>query len=299
MAETLLSRPILTTDAAISSSNMSHPKVLLFDIGGVCVASPFQAILDYETSLGIPPGWVNYSISQSSPNGFWHRLERGEIPLDAVFFDGFNKNLHDPVLWKNFYERERAKHPHLVQKLPPLPTLDGEWLFNEMMLTSQAPDPWMLPALQTLRESDEYILAALSNTVIFPPGHKLHESGYLNHSLRQLFDVFISSAHVGLRKPDPAVYQLAVATIDKYAKENAASERGRRCGWERGIKAHDILFLDDIGENLKVAAAQGFRTIRVSLGRAYEAVEKLEQVTGLWLQGFNRKPLLSASKAKI
>ncbi|RCI08110.1 hypothetical protein L249_6353 [Ophiocordyceps polyrhachis-furcata BCC 54312] len=282
-------------------SRPKQPKVLLFDIGGVCVISPFQAILDYELTLGIPPGWVNYSISKASPNGFWHRLERGEIPLDAAFFDGFNRDLHDPALWKKFYEREQLKNDNLAQTLlPPLPALDGEWLFNKMMHTSQEPDPWMSPALKSLRESDSYILGALSNTMIFPPGHALYHADYFKHPLRQSFDVFISSAHVGLRKPDPAVYKLAVATLDQYAKDNAASERGSRCGWQVGVRADDILFLDDIGENLKVAAAQGFRTIKVPLGKSYEAVEELEHVTGLKLQGHHPKSHSSTTtKAKI
>ncbi|KAK5279440.1 hypothetical protein LTR16_007673, partial [Cryomyces antarcticus] len=68
------------------STTSKPPKALLFDIGGVCVVSPFQAILDYETAHGIPPGWVNFSISRSAPNGAWQRLERGEIPLDAAYF---------------------------------------------------------------------------------------------------------------------------------------------------------------------------------------------------------------------
>lgn len=97
---------------------VSQPTVLLFDIGGVCVSeimptiftrnqltnaqvvSPFQSILDYELSLNIPPGWVNYSISKTAPDGFWHRLETGKIKMDKVFFAGFNADLHDPVRWE-------------------------------------------------------------------------------------------------------------------------------------------------------------------------------------------------------
>lgn len=249
--------------------------------------------------MSIPPGWINYSISKTAPNGFWHRLERGEIPLDAAFYQGFNGDLHDTGRWRTFYEREKAKNSHLAQELPALPKIDGEWLFQEMMLTSQTPDPCMLPALKTLKESNKYILGALSNTIIFPPGHRLHEPVYFENPLRQLFDVFISSAHVGLRKPDAAIYQLAVDTLDKYAKDHAASDRGRRCGWELGIKAQDIVFLDDIGDNLKAAAAQGFRTIRVLLGRTNEAVEKLEQVTGMGLRSHDDGHHLLPFKAKI
>ncbi|GJN86605.1 hypothetical protein PLIIFM63780_010186 [Purpureocillium lilacinum] len=271
------------------AATRKQPKVLLFDIGGVCVVSPFQAILDYELSLGVPPGWINFSISKSKPNGFWHRLERGDIPVDHAFYDGFNRDLHNADHWKEFYQREQSKNPKLPAELPPVPTLDGEFLFDEMMTKSHAPDPWMWPALENLKKSGKYLLGALSNTIIFPPGHKLHSADYFNDPLRRVFDVFISSAHVGVRKPDPKMYQLAVATLDKFARENADSPRGKQLGWADGIKPADVLFFDDIGENLREAKAQGFNTVKVNLGRAYEAVEELENVTGLKLEGGHPK----------
>ncbi|CAG7559279.1 unnamed protein product [Fusarium equiseti] len=263
----------------------SKPKVLLFDIGGVCVVSPFQAILDYELSLSIPPGWINYSISRTAPNGFWHRLEKGEISMDESFFEGFSRDLHDPVRWEAFYQREQSKTPSLPKETPPVPTIDAEWLFNEMMTVSTSPDPWMFPALKKLRENGQFILAALSNTVIFPPGHKLHLNHFFDEPVRQIFDVFVSSAHVGIRKPDPAMYKLAVAKVDEFAKANAQSPRGKGRNWDAGVKPEEIAFLDDIGENLKEARKQGLRTIKVNLGRAFEAVDELERVTGMKLAG--------------
>jgi hypothetical protein len=38
-----------------------------------------------------------------------------------------------------------------------------------MMDGSRAPDPWMFPALKKLKASGKHILAALSNTMIYPP----------------------------------------------------------------------------------------------------------------------------------
>ncbi|KAM3555540.1 hypothetical protein ARSEF4850_005951 [Beauveria asiatica] len=266
-----------------------QPKAILFDIGGVCVVSPFQAILDHELSLGIPPGWVNHSISKSAPNGFWHRLERGDILMDAAFFEGFNRDLHNQSLWESFYQREKAKNPKLEDVTPPLPKLDAEWLFNEMMTSSTKQDPWMFPALQALKAKNRYIIAALSNTVIFPPGHKLHRADFFSGPLTGLFDVFISSAHVGHRKPEPAIYQLATKKLDQFARDNANLPRNRNLGWESGVQAADILFLDDIGENLKAAKKAGFRTLKVNLGRAYEAVDELEKITGMELEGDHPK----------
>lgn len=77
-----------------------------------------QAILDYELSHSIPPGWVNHSISKNSPHGFWHRLERGELPMDSKFFAGFSEDLHNPSLWRNFYlEKARKADPSLPKEV--------------------------------------------------------------------------------------------------------------------------------------------------------------------------------------
>lgn len=271
-------------DIPIENDTMAaskQPAVILFDIGGVCVKSPLQAILNYEVKLDIPPGWVNYSISKTSPNGHWQRLERGELVADSTFYKGFHQDLHDAGRWRDFYLREASKYPERLSKdvVPPMPNVDGRWLFDEMMRASHPMDPWMFPALGKLKASGRYILAALSNTVLFPEDHELYESDFFGHPLRRIFDVFISSAHVGIRKPDPKMYHLALKTVTEHAEGQGKS----------GLEPGDILFLDDIGENLREARAQGFGTIKVPLGRAYEAVDKLEEITGLQLAGDHPK----------
>jgi FMN phosphatase YigB (HAD superfamily) len=267
------------------------------------VVSPFQSILDYELSLGIPPGWVNYSISRTAPSGFWHRLETGSISMDAAFFAGFNADLHDPARWEAFYSSQRARNPSLPAATPPVPQIDGEWLFHDMMAVGRSPDPWTFPALKALKASGRYLVAALSNTVIFPPDHEYSQREFLDDPVRGVFDVFVSSAHVGLRKPDPRIYQLALERVDAFARANADTERGRAGGWADGVAAGDVVFLDDIGENLKAAKNAGFGTIKVPLGKAYEAVEELEALTGLQLAGNHPKipvkPNFKGSKAKI
>ncbi|OBT47329.1 hypothetical protein VE00_02148 [Pseudogymnoascus sp. WSF 3629] len=273
-----------------------QPKVILFDIGGVCVVSPLREILNYELSNGIPPGWVNHSLSKTAPNGAWHKLERGEIKCDEDFFAGFNHDLRDPLRWKAFYTEAMQKEGKTVTAIPPLPQVDAEWLFWEMMRASRASDPWMWPALQKLKTSGKYIIAALSNTIIFPEGHEYNDA----NEVRGIFDIFISSAHVGLRKPDPAIYNLALSTVNEYAQKNASAQ-GKELSWGNGIKAEDVVFLDDIGENLKAAKKVGFGTIKVQLGQAYDAVAELEKLTGLDLAGDHPKVSSAPkiSKAKL
>lgn len=156
------------------------------------------------------------------------------------------------------------------------------------MAESRPFDPWMYPALLNLKKSGKYVLAALSNTVIFPEGHP-YASPPPEQDIRRLFDVFVSSAHVGLRKPDPRIYELALSRVNEVSKAQGKGE----------VRADDVLFFDDIGENLKAGKKAGFRTFKVPLGRTFEAVDELERVTGLELAGSHpRVPLEFKAKDK-
>ncbi|KAK0276974.1 hypothetical protein LTR91_013830 [Friedmanniomyces endolithicus] len=279
----------------------SRPRVILFDIGGVCVVSPLQAILDYETSHSIPPNWINHSIAASAPSGAWQQLERGDIPLDASFFRAFKADLSDEPRWRVYYTRHLARSrkeklsdaaEETAYNVPAVPDIDAEWLYWEMMRCSRRPDPHMYPALKRLRAiADEsegrVIVAALSNTSIWPPGHPYLDEGTADgrqhRELRGMFDVFISSAHVGMRKPERRIYEYTVTRLSEFCKTKFAGDEGVRAG--------DCVFLDDIGANLRVARELGMRTIKVELGRAGKAVVELERVTGFDLGGGGRARL--------
>lgn len=137
----------------------------------------------------------------------------------------------------------------------------------------------MFPALGKLKASGKFLMGALSNTVIFPPGHPFSEDKI---GLRKQFDFFISSAHTGLRKPHPDIYAHALKTINKIAAQKG----------QPPISASEIVFLDDIGENLKAAKKAGFGTIRVVLGKSQNAVKELEDITGLQLLDGGDRPKL-------
>jgi epoxide hydrolase-like predicted phosphatase len=192
--------------------------------------------------------------------------------MDADFFAEFNKDLRDPELWKLFNEGLQKQNANKVPVPdPPLPEVDAEFLFWEMMRVSRTPDRFMWPALKKLKESGKFIMGALSNTVIFPDGHQYNDDTL---GRKTLFDFFISSAHTGLRKPDPKIYQTALEEMNVAAK---------RKGLKQPVRASDVIFLDDIGQNLKPAKAIGMRTIKVNLGHIEDAVRELEKVTGLQL----------------
>ncbi|PSN66212.1 HAD-like protein [Corynespora cassiicola Philippines] len=262
------------------------PKAILFDIGGVCVVSPFQAILDYERESGIPVGYINFAIQRGpADTGAWQLIERGDVLLDDAWFTAFKAQLEDRDSWAQFLAKNKKKGGGAV------PAIDAKRLFWRMMRISRTPDPWMYPALRRLQESGRFVLGALSNTVAFPTGvvddeGKLFTKGlvhdkspgnpYANDStdIQDCFDVFVSSAHVGLRKPDPKAYELAVREMERVGREKGLLE---------SLRAEEVVFLDDIGVNLKWAKKSGLKTIKVDLGRTKEAVRQLEEETGLVL----------------
>jgi FMN phosphatase YigB (HAD superfamily) len=220
-------------------------------------------------------------MSRTSPKGSWHQLERGEIKLDADFFAAFNQDLRIPGLWRDFHEQRHARQrlSRIPESLPPVPEVDGEKVFWEMTRISRTPDPYMFPALKRLKDSGQFVMGALSNTVIFPDGHPYNEDKI---GLKDQFDFFISSAHIGLRKPDPRIYRLALKAIGEVTKM-------------RGINTpsvSDVLFVDDIGENLKEAKTAGMRTLKVTLGRTQDTVKELERITGLQLLDNEKRPKL-------
>jgi epoxide hydrolase-like predicted phosphatase len=148
-------------------------RAVLFDLGGVVLGSPLQAIAAYERDAGIPAQFVNRTVVDTGPAGAWSRLERGELDMEA-FFAAF--------------EAECSGRGQRVDA-------------RAMMLrigAATAPRPQMLAAIGEIRRRG-LVTAALTN----------NWSGDGTQELRRHFDAFIESCVVGLRKPDPRIYRLA------------------------------------------------------------------------------------------
>jgi putative hydrolase of the HAD superfamily len=77
-----------------------------------------------------------------------------------------------------------------------------------------------------------------------------------------LFDVVIESSKSGLRKPDPRIYELACRELQ--------------------VEPEEVVFLDDLGINLKPARAMGMTTIKVTDPDV--ALAELEEVVGFPLR---------------
>ena len=166
---------------------------------------------------------------------------------------------------------------------PSIPSIDGESLFWSMMSVSRHPDPYIFPALERLSsQTNRPIIGALSNTVIFPPGHPWSRKELSSSSSdskvvdafllknKKYFDVYIASAEVGMRKPSRDIYELTIQRLNEFDKQKGGT----------GVNPEDVVFLDDIGENLKTARELGMKTIKVQLGKTWRAVKELESILG-------------------
>ena len=79
--------------------------------------------------------------------------------------------------------------------------------------------------------------------------------------IMERFDTVVESSKVGCRKPETRFYEIACDLLD--------------------VAPNQCVFLDDLGINLKPAAAMGMQTIKVS--GAAKAINELEAILGIAL----------------
>src|SRR3989442_15536206 len=156
-----------------------HYRAILFDLGGVVVGSPLEAIARYEAEQGIPAGFVNRVVVATGAAGAWSRLERGELTLET-FYPAF--------------ERDCAAAGH---------TIDARAMMARVSEVT-VPRPAMLEAIRRIRARGLLAAAVTNNWVAEGEGTGV---------LRAHFDAFVESSVAGVRKPDPRIYELACAKL--------------------------------------------------------------------------------------
>ena len=204
---------------------------VVFDLGGVVMESPLHAIARYERDHGLAQNAINRAIVAAGDDSAWSRLERGELAVKD-FFPAF----------------EADCRAHGVE-------VSGARMMA-YIAEAAVPRPRMMEAIGRIRARGLRVAALTNNWVTSEvrPGRE---------TLRELFHVFIESSVVGMRKPDPKIYQLTCR--------------------ELGVEPAQTAFLDDIGRNLKAARALGMTTIKVEDPDV--ALRELSGVLGFDLAG--------------
>lgn len=189
-------------------------KAVLFDFGGVILSSPFEAFAAYEQANGLPSGLIRRLNATDPDANAWAALERSDVDVD-----GFATR----------FEAEAAAAGHTVDARAILGLLHGDVR------------PAMVAALRAIRR-EGLPLALLTNNFVTGDAATMGPREEVAEALA-LFDHVIESSREGVRKPDPAAYELVLDRL--------------------GVEAGQVVFLDDLGINLKPARALGMTTIKV------------------------------------
>jgi epoxide hydrolase-like predicted phosphatase len=197
-------------------------KAFIFDFGGVLVRtedySPRHA---WDDRLGLPTGSVERAVHHSD---IWIQAQLGRITPRA-YWHGVAELLYmrqDDIaeLRRDYFSGDRLNHR-------------------------------VVALIRDLREK-EYRIALLSNESLQLES-RLHE-----HGINDLFDPILISAQMGIMKPDPTVYRVALQTL--------------------GAQPYEAVFIDDSLVNVRGAQPLGIHTIlfRPELDLKAEIVKLIE-----------------------
>jgi putative hydrolase of the HAD superfamily len=189
---------------------MGEVRAVLWDFGGVILSSPFEAFARYERDRGLPEGFLRQLNATNPDTNAWAKLERSEVDLAG---------------FAELFEAEADAAGHRVEAGAVLALLSGELR------------PAMVQALRRIRE-EGLAQACLTNNVAGTEAVRPELA-----EVMALFDTVLESSKLGVRKPDPRFYDLALEAV--------------------GVAPAEAVFLDDLGVNLKPARALGIRTIKV------------------------------------
>lgn len=109
--------------------------------------------------------------------------------------------------------------------------------FTEFMYSVSRELPESRAVADRVAATGRYLMAALNNE-----GAELNDHRVKHFHLRRTFTAFFSSCYVGARKPNPAIYQMAINVTQR--------------------KPEECLFVDDRESNLEPARQLGMNTIR-------------------------------------
>ena len=206
--------------------------------------------------------WDFGGVLTSSPFDSFARYEAAHgLPKD--FLRGVNARNHETNAWALFessqvsldefdrlFEEESRALGHAVKGRAVLDLLGGDLR------------PRMVEVLKRCKQA--YHVCCLTNNVNMGEGPGMWGTPARAAQVAEVMTLFhqvIESSKIGMRKPDPRIYTFACERM------NVAPE--------------EVVYLDDLGVNLKPAKALGMRTIKVT-GEA-QAIADLSATLGIAL----------------
>lgn len=182
-----------------------------WDCGGVLLTNGWDHTARRQVTEHFGLDFEEFEQRHEEPNDRW---ERGKITLQEYLFE-------------TVFYRPRS--------------FSQQEFFEQMRNVSQVLHPEMIQFLRTFRKqrtaAQDAGIYLLSNE-----SRELMEYRIPTFGLRGLFDAYVVSAYVGLRKPEAAFYRCALELSQR--------------------KPEECVFIDDREENVKAARECGIRGIR-------------------------------------
>ena len=204
--------------------------------------------------------WDFGGVITSSPFESFRRYE-AERGLPQDFLRETNAINHEHNAWARLeraeistvefdalFLEETSARGHAVPGREVLPLLAG------------SVRPYMVEVLRRVR--DDYRVACLTNNIAYGMGPGMSSDDAVAREIAgvmKLFDFVLESSKAGVRKPDPRFYEIACETLD--------------------VEPGEVVYLDDLGINLKPARDMGMRTIKVADPAA--AITELGEALGI------------------
>ena len=156
---------------------------LFLDIGGVLLSNGWGHLSRENAAKKFR---LNYLEMDVSHNFIFNIYEMGKITLDDYL---------DTVVFN---------HPRDFSKED----------FKEFMFSQSVEQPGMLQWFKEWKQTCGFKVISINNE-----GRELNNYRIKKFSLHMCFDAFISSCEVGMRKPDPGIFNLALGIAQVYKEE--------------------------------------------------------------------------------
>jgi putative hydrolase of the HAD superfamily len=170
-------------------------------------------------------------------NGWDHRERSAVLQQFSLEMDDFlQRHAEANEAWEKDEVSVAQYLEHTVFYAPRAFT--QEQFIAAMQAQSAVLYPENLQTVAALAASNRYTMALLNNESRVLNDHRVRRFG-----LQEYFSAFFSSCYVGLRKPDPAIFQRAMDIL--------------QCGPQESV------FIDDRKENAEAAASLGIHAVQM------------------------------------
>lgn len=195
-------------------------KAVIFDFGGVFIDSPFAAVAALAPDCGLQPEELAQALFgeyERDTDHPWHRLERGELTLELA--------------------REEIMAGYLLADGRPLDPFE---LLGKVTFAGVRTE--MVQFCISVRER------GLTTGLLTNNAREFEGFWKPLLPLDELFDDVVDSSEVGMRKPAPQIYELALERL--------------------GVRASQAVFVDDAPGNVAGAEAVGLTSVLIGQNRS-------------------------------